>query len=161
MFQGRFKSILAEKEAHLLELARYIVLNPSWGMESYLFRSPTSQHSWQPLRVAMEQLLLDREFTHAKLRHGSGIHAPNVALSYIKGNIGHQPVCKQMPMLGEKAHQETCRPEERVQVRVPGVSARFQSFIGKLRTKQCKCSVQVRVKFQSFIGRPQTTYTYT
>jgi len=28
VFQGRFKSILAEKEAHLLELCRYIVLNP-------------------------------------------------------------------------------------------------------------------------------------
>ena len=28
LFQGRFKSILVEKESHLLELARYIVLNP-------------------------------------------------------------------------------------------------------------------------------------
>jgi REP element-mobilizing transposase RayT len=28
LFQGRFKSILVEKETHLLELVRYIVLNP-------------------------------------------------------------------------------------------------------------------------------------
>ena len=28
LFQGRFKAILVQKEAHLLELARYIVLNP-------------------------------------------------------------------------------------------------------------------------------------
>lgn len=28
VFQGRFKSILVEKESHLLELCRYIVLNP-------------------------------------------------------------------------------------------------------------------------------------
>ena len=28
VFQGRYKGILVEKEAHLLELARYIVLNP-------------------------------------------------------------------------------------------------------------------------------------
>ena len=28
IFQGRFKSILLEKESHLLEVARYIVLNP-------------------------------------------------------------------------------------------------------------------------------------
>lgn len=28
LFQGRFKSILVEKEAHLLELIRYVVLNP-------------------------------------------------------------------------------------------------------------------------------------
>jgi hypothetical protein len=28
VFQGRFKGILVEREAHLLELARYVVLNP-------------------------------------------------------------------------------------------------------------------------------------
>ena len=28
VFQGRFKAILAQKDSHLLELARYIVLNP-------------------------------------------------------------------------------------------------------------------------------------
>ncbi|MEO8585032.1 MAG: transposase [Acidobacteriota bacterium] len=28
LFQGRFKAILVEKDAHLLELARYVVLNP-------------------------------------------------------------------------------------------------------------------------------------
>jgi len=28
LFQGRFKAILVEKEAHLLELCRYVVLNP-------------------------------------------------------------------------------------------------------------------------------------
>ena len=28
VFQGRFKAILVEKEAHLLELSRYVVLNP-------------------------------------------------------------------------------------------------------------------------------------
>jgi len=28
VFQGRYKAILAQKEAYLLELARYVVLNP-------------------------------------------------------------------------------------------------------------------------------------
>ena len=28
MFQGRYKAILVQKEAHLLELSRYVVLNP-------------------------------------------------------------------------------------------------------------------------------------
>jgi len=28
LFQGRFKAIIIEKQAHLLELSRYIVLNP-------------------------------------------------------------------------------------------------------------------------------------
>ena len=48
IFQGRFKAILVEKEAHLLELCRYVVLNPlrvgikgvkkrveQWGWSSY------------------------------------------------------------------------------------------------------------------------------
>ena len=28
LFQGRYKAILVEKQAHLLELCRYVVLNP-------------------------------------------------------------------------------------------------------------------------------------
>jgi putative transposase len=45
LFQGRFKGILVQKEAYLLEVARYIVLNPvragmvadpaAWGWSSY------------------------------------------------------------------------------------------------------------------------------
>ena len=45
LFQGRYKSILVEKESHLLELARYVVLNPvrakmvrsvrDWAWSSY------------------------------------------------------------------------------------------------------------------------------
>jgi putative transposase len=45
LFQGRFKAILVERESHLLELCRYIVLNPlrvkgrasaqSWKWSSY------------------------------------------------------------------------------------------------------------------------------
>ncbi|MCK4783192.1 MAG: hypothetical protein KAV87_05525, partial [Desulfobacteraceae bacterium] len=37
LFQGRYKAFLVEKEGHLLELSRYIVLNPvREGMEVYL-----------------------------------------------------------------------------------------------------------------------------
>ncbi|MDP3562271.1 MAG: hypothetical protein Q8R83_08865, partial [Legionellaceae bacterium] len=46
VFQGRYKSILVEKESYLLELSRYIVLNPvrakmvekagDWFWSSYL-----------------------------------------------------------------------------------------------------------------------------
>lgn len=45
LFQGRFKAVLVEKEAHLLELCRYVVLNPvrakavlhprQWAWSSY------------------------------------------------------------------------------------------------------------------------------
>jgi REP element-mobilizing transposase RayT len=42
VFQGRFKSVLVDKEAHLLELCRYIVLNP---VEAKMVFHP-SQYSW-------------------------------------------------------------------------------------------------------------------
>jgi putative transposase len=37
LLQGRFKSVLVEKESHLLELARYVVLNP---VRAKMVRSP-------------------------------------------------------------------------------------------------------------------------
>lgn len=46
LFQGRYKAILVQKEAHLLELSRYVVLNPvrakmvsrpeDWNWSSYV-----------------------------------------------------------------------------------------------------------------------------
>ncbi len=41
VFQGRFKSILIQKESHLLEVARYVVLNP---VRAGLARNP---HDWR------------------------------------------------------------------------------------------------------------------
>lgn len=41
LFQGRYKAILVEKEAHLLELCRYVVLNP------LRVRSRTSVGQWR------------------------------------------------------------------------------------------------------------------
>ncbi|VEH85464.1 Transposase and inactivated derivatives (plasmid) [Legionella adelaidensis] len=57
VFQGRFKSILVEKDAYLLELARYIILNPvraflvesasEWRWSSYLAQIGAAQApSW-------------------------------------------------------------------------------------------------------------------
>lgn len=60
LFQGRYKAIIVEKEAHLLELCRYIVLNPvranivdlpeMWPYSSYLaaigkVKTPTFLHT--------------------------------------------------------------------------------------------------------------------
>jgi len=47
LFQGRFKSILVEKESHLLELLRYVVLNP---VRAGLVRSPC-EWPWSSYRA--------------------------------------------------------------------------------------------------------------
>jgi REP element-mobilizing transposase RayT len=46
LFQGRFKAILVEKESHLLELCRYIVLNPARVKGS----ATTSNWQWSSYR---------------------------------------------------------------------------------------------------------------
>lgn len=49
LFQGRFTAILVEKDAHLLELCRYVVLNP---VRARVVADP-GQWSWSSYRAAM------------------------------------------------------------------------------------------------------------
>jgi putative transposase len=64
LFQGRFKAILVQKDSYLLEVSRYIVLNPvraamvdrceEWPWSSYLF---TCHYQEPPQWLAVDQLL--------------------------------------------------------------------------------------------------------
>jgi putative transposase len=67
LFQGRFKSILVEKDAHLLELCRYVVLNPvragivrtakGWPWSSYRATAGlTEAPEWLETDWTLEQL---------------------------------------------------------------------------------------------------------
>jgi len=47
VFQGRYKAILAQKEAYLLELARYVVLNP---VRARMVRTP-GEYPWSSYRA--------------------------------------------------------------------------------------------------------------
>jgi hypothetical protein len=49
VFQGRFKGILVERESHLLELARYVVLNP---VRAGMVRSAEA-YRWSSLRATL------------------------------------------------------------------------------------------------------------
>jgi putative transposase len=66
VFQGRFKAVIVEKESHLLELCRYVVLNPvRAGMV------PTPQNwRWSSYRatgsVAKKEPLLTTEWIHGQ-----------------------------------------------------------------------------------------------
>lgn len=52
LLQGRFKSILVEKESHLLQLARYVVLNP---VRARMVRSPRDW-KWSSYRATAGQV---------------------------------------------------------------------------------------------------------
>jgi len=64
IFQGRYKAILVEKESHLLELCRYIVLNPvragmvddvrQWRWSSYNDMQSSQGLSWLAIDRVLE-----------------------------------------------------------------------------------------------------------
>lgn len=67
LFQGRFQSVLVEKDAHLLELIRYVVLNPvragivarpeQWDWSNYLATSGlASAPEWLEVNWTLAQL---------------------------------------------------------------------------------------------------------
>jgi len=51
LFQGRFKAIIVEKQAHLLELSRYIVLNP---VHAHMVQHP-ADYLWSSYRATTGQ----------------------------------------------------------------------------------------------------------
>ena len=51
LFQGRFKAIVVEKQAHLLELSRYIILNP---VKAGIVRHP-EDYLWSSYRATIGQ----------------------------------------------------------------------------------------------------------
>lgn len=91
VLQGRFKSILVEKESYLLELCRYIVLNPvrarlvrlpeDWAWSSYRATAGT-RHAPDWLAVGAVWGLFDREHQAAQrtyrqfVREGLGQPSP-------------------------------------------------------------------------------------
>lgn len=91
LFEGRFRAVLVQKEPHLLELARYIVLNPvraklvsgagDWRWSSYratagLVRAP----DWLAVDWTLSQFGTRRSSALAAYRqfvaHGKGVPSP-------------------------------------------------------------------------------------
>jgi len=86
LFQGRFKSILVEKEAHLLELIRYVVLNP---VRAGLVRRP-EEWTWSnylsTAGLASSPQWLEIDWTLAQF--GGGALACDRYRQFVEGGIG-------------------------------------------------------------------------
>lgn len=70
LFQGRFKSILVDKDSYLLELSRYIHLNP---VKAGLVRRPEN-YNWSSYKVYVykkEDSLVDSELILSQFRSAS------------------------------------------------------------------------------------------
>jgi hypothetical protein len=72
LFQGRFKAILVEKEAHLLELCRYVVLNP---VRAKMVKHP-GKWKWSSYRATAGEATAPGYLTIDWLlgQHGSRLH---------------------------------------------------------------------------------------
>ena len=91
LFEGRFHAVLVQKEPHLLELARYIVLNPvrakvvsgagDWRWSSYRATAGfVTPPSWLAVDWTLQQFATRRQHALAAYRqfvaHGKGVPSP-------------------------------------------------------------------------------------
>jgi putative transposase len=134
VFQGRFKSILVEKDSHLLELCRYIVLNPvRAGMvthpEDYRWSSFTSTAApgKVPEFLFTDWVLaqFDRNRPVARIRYREFVLAGTTAESPWKRLVGQcllgkEPfLAKLSPYLKDKAGVSEIPRTQRFAVRPP------------------------------------------
>ena len=116
VFQGRFKAILVEKDSYLLELARYVVLNPlrakmvrkldQWPWSSYLATSGQApKPDWLQCEFILAQFSVQRARATAKyvafVHEGKGL--PSV-WAKLQGQIylGSQVFVEKMQALVDK-----------------------------------------------------------
>lgn len=97
VFQGRYHAVLVQKEAHLLELARYLVLNPvragmvetagAWHWSSYHFMlDATGKPDWLNAQWLLGQFGVGSDQAVEAYRHfvaaGSEMQSPLARLKY-------------------------------------------------------------------------------
>ena len=102
LFQGRYKGILVEKEAHLLELCRYVVLNP---VRAGLVRRP-AEWKWSSYRAT----------------GGEAKRSPFLEIDWVLSQFGRRP---------EEAQRAYRRYVlEGIQGKSPWASLKGQIFLG-------------------------------
>jgi putative transposase len=131
LFQGRFKSIVVEKESYLLELARYIVLNPvraglvrsarDWRWSSY---RATSGQAGTPEFLATDWLLAQFADTRepairayrAFVKQGQGIDVWSDSVSGVL--MGRDAFVQRMrPLLTDVAENREFKQDDRLAAR--------------------------------------------
>ena len=95
MFQGRYKAVMVEKDSYLLELSRYVVLNP---IRAHMVND-ASDWPWSNYRATMNQVtpLICLEVDWLLSRFGSNkeracLHYRN----FVRAGIGLPPIWDQL-----------------------------------------------------------------
>jgi putative transposase len=157
VLQGRFKSILVEKESHLLELARYVVLNPvrakmvrsvrHWPWSSY--RATAGQE--KPLPLLTTEWILSQFSTDLQqatiqyrqfVRQGRGVDV----WDELRGGVlmGSERFVEEMtPLLREASRRKEIPRRERLVSR-PSLDELFAGLEGK-EARDAKIYEAVRI----------------
>ena len=162
VFQGRYKAILVEKESYLLELCRYVVLNPvragiiekpeQWRWSSYRFtagmRMPTDYLTTDWILGLFQQKKTEAEKLYRKfVRAGIGLKSPWDAL---RGQI----------LLGEEdfvdAHRDLLRDKQPVKE-----IARAQRYLNRPKLSTLFLKGRSRSERNTLIHRAHIQHGYT
>lgn len=157
VLQGRFKSILVEKENHLLEVARYVVLNPvrarivrhphDWRWSSY--RATAGEVS-APNLLSVDWILAQfaDDLHQAQLAYrrfvaeGQGLSIwENLRGGVLLGGEGF--IEKLKPLLQEKSQEKAIAKAERLVAR-PTLASLFESTEGDRERRNAKMHQAVR-----------------
>ncbi len=130
VFQGRFKAVIVEKEAHLLEVCRYIVLNPvraglashprEWRWSSYAATAGLCKGMpWLTMNWLLTQFGAKRHEARKSyrqfVREGCGLASPleGLAGGFILGSEAFVSLCRTM-LDGDKSLDDVPRTQQHV-----------------------------------------------
>lgn len=131
VFQGRFKAILVQKETYLLELARYVVLNPvragmvndvvDWHWSSYLTMiGRSSAPEWMETDWVLSHFNVDRKTAVSQyidfVRAGIGLPPLWEGLKF-QVFLGDDSFVKRMRANVDETHSDRLREVSRIQRR--------------------------------------------
>ncbi|MFN7087552.1 MAG: REP-associated tyrosine transposase [Burkholderiales bacterium] len=113
LFQGRFKAILVEKDSYLLELARYIVLNP---VRAKMVKAP-ERYAWSSYRPTLGLAPMPAALTPDWILEQFAATRPAARKRYaefVHAGIGHASPWQQLKgqvLLGSEAFIEKMAPK--------------------------------------------------
>ena len=164
VFQGRFKGILVEKESHLLELARYVVLNPVRAKivraaEAYRWSSLrgtlglTPPPPWLTVHALLESFGSPGRFLEF-VREGIGASSPWADLRGVL--LGSEAFADRMgPRMNEKVQEKEIPRRERFAHRQPLEHVLSPQVVAnrKLRNKRIREACRALGYTYSEVGR--------
>jgi len=137
VFQGRYKAILIQKESHLLEVCRYVVLNP---VRARLVRNPEDWR-WSSYRATagMEEVhpCLTRQWVWGQLGEKVGVAQRGYG-AFVRDGIGQQSIwgtVKGQSILGNGDFVERLIPHVRGQEEVKEIP-KSQRYVGRPPLKE-------------------------